>query len=304
LRSKLSLQSWLGTSLRDARRQRGLTQAQLAQQSGITCPTLRNLERDSGTLASLLPVLEQLEARIVGRTLPPAATLGKSIGALRRRHGIGQRELATRCSVTQPTIVALERSTGRVSTLLAALEILGATPSIIGQGEAQNFFTSTAAASVNHAWTTPPHILATLTAIFGIFDLDPCASGRAARHPFARFHLSEEDNGLLCQWRGSVFLNPPYGRSLTHWLAKAAAEAKHGKNLVVALIPARTDTRWWHDHVANQADILLLRGRLKFGDGAAPAPFPSAIVFWNCPADVAADLPALFAGAWLIAKPR
>jgi hypothetical protein len=79
-----------------------------------------------------------------------------------------------------------------------------------------------------------------------------------------------------------VFLNPPYGREIAQWVAKAREEheAEHAR-LIIALVPARTDTQWWHNDVAGAAHVWLLRGRLAFGDGSAPAPFPSAVVAWG-----------------------
>jgi len=300
---KLSLHSWLGSTLESTRNRLGLKQVEVAIRASISVPTVRNLERNTGTLTSLFAVLDVLGLRIVGRTLPPADDIGRAIALLRRRHRLGQRELAQLCQVTQPTIVGLEKhSTGRVSTLITCLDVLHATPSLIDEHATPSFYTSTATASVNHLWTTPPHILESLTAIFGIFDLDPCATGPQARHAFARVHLGIEENGLLCDWRGFVFVNPPYGKALPLWLAKASAEATTKRCLIVALVPARTDTTWWHRHVAGQADILMLRGRLKFGDGANSAPFPSALVFWNCPSHIVAELPRHFGEGWLVRR--
>ena len=96
-------------------------------------------------------------------------------------------------------------------------------------------------------------------------------------------HYTEEDDDLGLPWNaGSVFANPPYGRNLAKWIAKAHGEASSGRaGLVIALVPARTDTRWWHQHVVEAADIWMLRGRVAFGDGSQPAPFASAIIIWS-----------------------
>ncbi len=73
-----------------------------------------------------------------------------------------------------------------------------------------------------------------------------------------------------------------YGRTIQKWTAKARSEVEDGRaSLVLGLVPARTDTRWWHVGVAGHADIWLLKGRLAFGDGRQSAPFPSAIVLWS-----------------------
>ncbi len=72
-------------------------------------------------------------------------------------------------------------------------------------------------------------------------------------------------------------MNPPYGSEIGKWMAKAHDTAMHESATVVCLVPARTDTAWWHKY-AMKHEIRLLRGRLKFGDGRNSAPFPSAIV--------------------------
>jgi site-specific DNA-methyltransferase (adenine-specific) len=94
---------------------------------------------------------------------------------------------------------------------------------------------------------------------------------------FKRF-FTPDDDGLAQCWDGErVFMNPPYGRHIGKWVQKAAtAEA-----LVVCLLPARTDTRWWHDFVARPGVfVVFLKGRLRFGDGPNSAPFPSALVIF------------------------
>lgn len=76
-------------------------------------------------------------------------------------------------------------------------------------------------------------------------------------------------------------MNPPYGRKIGSWVKKAKEAARQGKATVVCLLPARTDTAWWHDYVMKADEIRLIRGRLKFGDGKGNAPFPSAIVVFK-----------------------
>lgn len=77
-------------------------------------------------------------------------------------------------------------------------------------------------------------------------------------------------------------MNPPYGSGIGKWLEKAAVEARRSGATVVCLIPARTDTSWWHDYIAPYAwEIRFLRGRLRFSDHKWNAPFPSAIVVFR-----------------------
>lgn len=131
-------------------------------------------------------------------------------------------------------------------------------------------------------WPTDPRDFARLAAEFGPFDLDPCATLENAKCP--RF-FTREDDGLRQEWTGRVFMNPPYGRSLPHWMRKAYDAAQTTASVVVCLVPARTDTAWWHEYAA-RGEVRFLRGRLKFGDCKNPAPFPSAVVvFRNAPSE-------------------
>ena len=81
----------------------------------------------------------------------------------------------------------------------------------------------------------------------------------------------------------TVFCNPPYGRTIGEWVKKCSEEAKKPNTTIVMLIPARTDTSYFHDYIyqKDNVDIRFIRGRLKFGDGKAPAPFPSMVVIFN-----------------------
>ena len=125
-------------------------------------------------------------------------------------------------------------------------------------------------------WATPAATYAALDAEFR-FTLDPCAS--VANHKCPDYY-TKEDDGLTKDWSGHrVFVNPPYGRAISAWIKKCSDEAKKPGTLVVALLPARTDTRWFHDHVNGKArELRFLRGRLHYNDAPNAAPFPSMIV--------------------------
>ena len=125
-------------------------------------------------------------------------------------------------------------------------------------------------------WSTPDWLFRTLNGMFH-FTLDPCSSRENAK--CAR-HFTPVQNGLLQDWgRERVFMNPPYGREIGHWMKKAATSAARGA-LVLCLVPARTDTAWWHSY-ATLGEIWFLRGRIKFGNATSCAPFPSAIVIFR-----------------------
>lgn len=129
-------------------------------------------------------------------------------------------------------------------------------------------------------WATPQEFFNTLNRKFGPFDLDACASDDNAK---CDKYYTAEDNGLVQDWSGhTVFVNPPYGRGIEKWIAKAYNATLEDPDLkVVMLIPARTDTRYWHDHVMRATELYFVKGRLKFGDSKNAAPFPSAVVVFS-----------------------
>ena len=79
----------------------------------------------------------------------------------------------------------------------------------------------------------------------------------------------------------TVFCNPPYGRQIGKWVRKSYEESKKPDTVVVMLIPARTDTKYFHDYIYGKAEIRFIRGRLKFGQSKNPAPFPSMVVVYR-----------------------
>lgn len=123
-------------------------------------------------------------------------------------------------------------------------------------------------------WGTPQGFYDELDKEFG-FTLDPCAT--EANTKCARFY-TKVDDGLSRSWEGErVFMNPPYGREIGKWVKKASEEGE----LAVCLLPARTDTRWFHDYILGKAEIRFLRGRLRFSGSLNSAPFPSMVVIFR-----------------------
>lgn len=129
--------------------------------------------------------------------------------------------------------------------------------------------------SASDDWATPQDLFDELNKIHH-FTLDAAASASNAK---CENYFTKEQNGLEQVWTGSVWLNPPYGREIGKWMKKAYEEAFNG-DTVVCLVPARTDTAWWHDY-AMKGEITFLRGRLKFGGHKNSAPFPSAIIVFK-----------------------
>lgn len=128
-------------------------------------------------------------------------------------------------------------------------------------------------------WSTPQDFFNKLNQEFN-FDLDPCSTHENAK--CEKYYTVIED-GLKQNWGGNtVFCNPPYGRVLKDWVKKCYEESLKPNTKVVMLIPARTDTIYFHSYIYNIAkEIRFIRGRLKFGDSKNSAPFPSMIVIFD-----------------------
>jgi phage N-6-adenine-methyltransferase len=124
-------------------------------------------------------------------------------------------------------------------------------------------------------WATPPAFFADMDREFH-FTLDVCATADNAKcAKFYTFH----DNGLLQVWAGVVWCNPPYGAGIEKWVRKGYMAAQAGAT-VVMLVPARTDTRWFHEY-CQHGEVRFIKGRLKFGGHANSAPFPSMVVIFR-----------------------
>jgi phage N-6-adenine-methyltransferase len=125
-------------------------------------------------------------------------------------------------------------------------------------------------------WSTPQKLFDSIDSVCG-FELDVCATHDNAK--CKRYYTVKDDALSKFPWKGVCWLNPPYGRGIEKWMDLAHWSAMHG-SVIVCLVPARTDTAWWHNY-AVKGDIIFLRGRIKFSGHKNCAPFPSAIVIFG-----------------------
>ncbi len=135
-------------------------------------------------------------------------------------------------------------------------------------------------------WATPQALFDELNAEFG-FSLDVCATVENAK---CKAFYTKEQDGLKQPWTGRVWCNPPYGKAVGNWIAKAQQSARFGEaELVVMLIRSATDTKYFHRYIWDRnrnmyrpgVEVRFPEGRLKFGNAATSAPFPSVIVIFN-----------------------
>ena len=139
--------------------------------------------------------------------------------------------------------------------------------------------------SENREWETPEAVFKPLQKEFDIV-LDTCAT---LENKKTNIYLDRKINGLKADWfllssrlGGSCWMNPPYGRGIEQWVQKASQERDKGAT-VVALLPARTDTNWFHSFIQEKegVEVRFLKGRIKFVDAESSAPFPSMIVIFK-----------------------
>lgn len=184
----------------------------------------------------------------------------------------------------------------------------------VAQGERRDFEDTILAkkgamfSSKTIEWRTPADMLDRVRRV-GPIALDPCAHPRGlVRAAVEWTGKAGNKDGLAEPWKadGLVYCNPPFGRTIVEWASKCAlAQIEDGAD-VVALLPARTDTIWWHDAVTMCSLICFLKGRLKFlsDDGETdPAPFPSAVCLWSAKPGVQANFRSAFADAGWVVQP-
>lgn len=128
--------------------------------------------------------------------------------------------------------------------------------------------------SKDMTWETPIDLFQKLDLAYS-FDVDVCALPNTAK---CEKYYTPVDNGLAQEWKGTCWMNPPYGREQKQWISKAS----ESNCTTVCLIPARPDTKVWQDIIfPNATAICFIRGRLKFGGSKDSAPFPSALVVFG-----------------------
>lgn len=124
-------------------------------------------------------------------------------------------------------------------------------------------------------WETPQDLFDAYNSVYD-FDIDVCAVPQNAK---CERYFTPDVDGLKQDWVGTCWMNSPYGRQIGKWVRKAYEESKNG-SVIVCLLPARTDTAWFHDYCM-KGKIEFLRGRLKFGGSKNSAPFPSCVVVFD-----------------------
>lgn len=126
-------------------------------------------------------------------------------------------------------------------------------------------------------WCTPKNIVDLIHG-FKPIQLDPCSNSSSIVNAKEIYSLEDYQDGLILPWKSLSFINCPYDKSIAMWLSKAEFEYNTNAVESITLIPARTDTKWFHNYCNT---ICFIKGRLKFLGAKSSAPFPSMLVYFG-----------------------
>lgn len=284
--------------LRQARRSAGWSQKTLAKRIGVDPQAIRRLEKGIGLVPTLIAVMTALDFRLTG--LGSGRTLPAQLRDARRKRSMSLDELALRTRLSRTTISNLERGGGSVRSLMRLMAVLAprarrrAQERVYwGQGDKDD----------RDSRFTPPDFMEGIYAAFGDIDLDPCGHALSPVVAHRRILLSEGGDGLTETWAGRlVYINPPFSE-LLKWLQRAHGQWRAGMvETVVCLVPVRTDSPWFHDTLSDDADIYLLRGRVRFLDRRGQGqhtPFSLMVLTLGATADQKKRYAELVPGFWM-----
>ncbi|WP_188823799.1 DNA N-6-adenine-methyltransferase [Novosphingobium indicum] len=296
------MQHILINDIASARRERGQTQAELAKALGVDRQAIMRIEAGVGSFSLLLRMMVALDYHLVG--LARGKTLSEQIGNRRRNLRLSKADLADRAGVTRTTVSALEGGRGSVASLMKVLGFLGT--KAMRRRKPQMIPLIPINSAERDKRFTPEHFLDVLDQIWGSIDIDPCAHPESPVRARRLITLQDGGDGLRDDWSGRLaFVNPPFSRAIS-WLQRADEMWSAGKvEIVVALVPARTDGNYFHDRLSKVCDIALLRGRFHFSRGegqqdrATRAPFPLMVVIWGANTSELAHFERLCSCVWI-----
>ena len=259
-----------------ARKSSGLTQTEVAEQSGVSRSAVVDLERGRGTMSSLAPVAAVVEFRIRG--LSNGNSFGDQVIKRRSRLKWTQAKLAKKTGLTLPTIRAVEKNHANLNSFAKVIDAIGID---VEPRKLQRSYWRGGQRDVRH---TPPQYIEAIVRCFGSINCDPCHDAECYVRPITQA-ITKEVDGLKTRWEGDVaFVNPPYS-DLTSWLKRITLALERNEvRTIIGLLPVRSETHAFQDHVLIKADLLFPRGRLRFyshGKELGPAPFPLVFPIWN-----------------------
>lgn len=288
--------------LRNARQLAGWSQNALAARMGVDAQAIKRLEKGIGSVSTLLAAMTALDYRLTG--LGPGKNLREQLRGRRLKRAMSLHDVALRAGLSRATVASIERGGGSVASLMRLLAVLAPrakrrTPerSYWGQSDKED----------RDSRFTPADFMTGVYTAFGEVDLDPCAHQLSPVIARRRILLSEGGDGLADDWSGRLaFMNPPFSE-LLKWLRRAHDQWRAGRiQTVVCLVPVRTDSAWFHQTLAADADIYLLQGRVRFLDSRGRGqhtPFSLMVVTLGATAEQKKRYAELVPGLWLMRSP-
>lgn len=259
----------------------GLSQQALATKVGVSRLAITRLENEVGSIALLLRVMATLDFRVSG--VARGASLPEQLRERRKRLGITIDRAAAKADLDPRTVRAVEDGRGNIGSLVALLRTLAPKAKKSDPPRASWAYDPRGLEERDKRFT-PRWFLDHVTNAFGPIDIDPCAHPASAVE--ARRKIILPECGLASSWAGHsfAFINPPFS-AVSGWMTRAAdAWDQEEVETIVMLVPARTDSNVFQERVSRHADVLFLRGRIRFEsvEGLAwPAPFSLMVAIWG-----------------------
>lgn len=287
----------LSGDLAKARQMLGLSKGQLAKELSVSVKIISDLEKGSGSMETLIVVMDAVKYRLAG--IGPGYTLAEQLAKRRAKLKLSAEQVAAKTQLSEATVTDLEKGSGAVRELfrlfaLIAPKVRGFTP--------ERAYWSQAQKTGRDSRFTPATFMAAIYDAFGDVDIDPCAHRKSPVIASRRIILTEGGDGLVDAWSGRLaFVNPPFSGTMP-WTKRAYEEWAAGNvQTVLCLLPVRTDNKFFHETLHKDADLFLLKGRLRFAseDGdVQPTPFSLWLVALGATAEQKRRFAELVPGCW------
>lgn len=280
-----------------ARRASGWSEEQLALITGVDALTISQMEAGSGTVETLVGAMDALNFQLAG--IATGDTLGDQLANRRAMRKLTLEVVSEKTKLPYGTVRSLEEGSGAISDLFRLLALIA--PGVRRRAPERAYWGSGKKTDRDSRFT-PAEFMKAVYDAFGQVDLDPCAHPMSPVVASRRIILEEGGDGLTDQWSGRLaFVNPPYSKQLD-WLKRAHQQWAAGYvDTVLCLVPVRTCNKFFHETLHEDADLFVLRGRLRFssvrGD-VQPTPFSLWIVALGATDEQKARFAELVEGCW------
>ncbi|MBA4080205.1 MAG: helix-turn-helix domain-containing protein [Sphingomonas sp.] len=271
--------------------------AQLTKEIGAKRGAISQLEAGSGSVETLIAVMCALDFQMAG--IASGDTLEEQLTNRREKLKLSVEQVAARTRLTEAVVTGLEEGHGSIGDLFRLLALIAPK---VRRSAPERVYWGKGDKLDRDSRFTPTDFMTSVYHAFGPVDLDPCAHSMSPVVASRRIIPAEGGDGLTDQWSGRLaFVNAPYSAQLK-WLKRAYQQWRAGHvRTVVCLLPVRTDNTFFHETLHKDADLFLLKGRLRFssvrGD-TQPTPFSLWIVALGATSEQRARFAAKVDGCW------